>query len=202
LIYVLHRINELEQLKKIPSKYGVEIDIRSEGNNLIIHHDPFKKGVLFKEWLKIYNHKLLIINIKEEGLEPFIISELNKYKIKNFFFLDQSFPFIIKKSKLLSKKSAVRFSEFENIKTVLAVHKYVKWVWIDCFNYIPINKYIIEKLKENNFKICLVSPELQGRNQFKEIFFTIKKLKKIGFKPDAICTKNISIWESVFKNIW
>ena len=45
----------------------------------------------------------MIINIKEEGLETTILRELNESNIKNFFFLDQSFPYLIKKSKLLSK---------------------------------------------------------------------------------------------------
>ncbi len=199
MIFVQHRANKLQFLKRIPSKYGLEIDVRSIANKLIIQHDALKKGLNFKHWLKFYKHKLLIINIKEEGLESSILKVLNKLKIKNYFFLDQSFPFIIKNSKLLSKKSAVRFSEFENINTAIAVRKYAKWVWIDCFTYLPINKNIIEKFKKANFKICIVSPELQGRKDFEEIKFIVKKFKKLGIKPDAICTKNIDMWEKAFK---
>lgn len=201
MIFVQHRANELQYLKKIPSKYGLEIDVRSIAKKLIIQHDPLKKGLNFRHWLKHYNHKLLIINIKEEGLESSIIKVLKKSKIKNFFFLDQSFPFMLKNSKLLSKKSAVRFSEFENINTAIAVREYVKWVWIDCFTYLPINKNIIEKLKKANFKICIVSPELQGRKNFEEIKLILEIFKKIGTKPDAICTKNIDMWEKAFKKI-
>ena len=52
------------------------------------------------------------------------------------------------------------------------------------------------KIKENNLKICLVSPELQGHN-----ISMISKFKKIikdnRFLIDAICTKyyNIKYWK-------
>ena len=63
--------------KKTPKKYGVEIDLRSENKKIYLHHDPFKKGTLFSEWLKYYNHKLIVLNVKEEGLEKHIIKLFN-----------------------------------------------------------------------------------------------------------------------------
>ena len=44
---ILHRVNTIALLEKTPSNFGVEVDIRSYGGNLIIHHDPFKQGELF-----------------------------------------------------------------------------------------------------------------------------------------------------------
>ena len=111
---ILHRINTISKLKKTPSCFGVEIDVRSKGRELILHHDPYKKGESFNEWLKFYTHKFIIINIKEEGLEKKALELLKKYNIKNFFFLDQSFPFLIKYSSYISKKTAVRYSEYES----------------------------------------------------------------------------------------
>ena len=198
MIYVVHRVNKTKQLKKIAHNYGVEVDIRSNSSKLIIHHDPFKKGELFENWLENYNHKFLIINVKEEGLEPFILEKLNKFKIKKFFFLDQSFPFILKYSKELSYRSAVRFSEFENIQTPLAISKYVNWIWIDCFFNTPLNKSVIKKLCEYSFKTCLVSPELHGRDPNLDIPWMIKKLNFLKFRPNAICTKYPEIWENHF----
>ena len=51
MILISHRRNLIEELKNTPKKYGVEIDIRTRGKDLIINHDPYKKGVLLKEWL-------------------------------------------------------------------------------------------------------------------------------------------------------
>ena len=195
MIYVLHRINKIKLLKSIPIKYGVEVDLRSSFSNLIIQHEPFNRGEKFNDWLEHFKHKLLIINIKEEGLEPYIFQELKRFKIKNFFFLDQSFPFMLKYSKLLSKKSAIRFSEFENIQTSLSVKKYVSWIWIDCFKKLPLNKRIIKEINNNNFKTSLVSPELQGRDPVYEIPLILKKISRLNFKPDVICTKHPHLWE-------
>ena len=104
MIFVQHRANKLQYLKRIPSKYGLEIDVRSIANKLIIQHDPLKKGINLKHWLKFYNHKLLIINIKEEGLEPSILKALNKAKIKNFFFFRSILSFYNKKIKIIIKE--------------------------------------------------------------------------------------------------
>ena len=50
---IVHRINKLEELKNINPIYGVEIDI-SYGNELILNHEPFKKGDKLKNFLKEY----------------------------------------------------------------------------------------------------------------------------------------------------
>ena len=41
MIIVQHRRNTINLLKETPVKFGVEVDIRSYGDKLIIHHDPF-----------------------------------------------------------------------------------------------------------------------------------------------------------------
>ena len=40
---IIHRINSIRKLKKIPGRYGVEIDVRSLKSNLILNHEPKKK---------------------------------------------------------------------------------------------------------------------------------------------------------------
>ena len=49
---ILHRRNTIDQLISTPNNYGVEIDIRSFKDELIIQHDPFLKGENFKNWIK------------------------------------------------------------------------------------------------------------------------------------------------------
>ena len=78
---ISHRINTSTLLKKTPKFFGIEVDIRSNENKLIIHHDPFEKGEDFEEWLKCFNHKTLILNVKEEGLEERLLILMDKYMI-------------------------------------------------------------------------------------------------------------------------
>ena len=49
LIY--HRRNSIEDLTSSDAKYGIEVDIRSNGNDLIIHHDPFALGYYLESGL-------------------------------------------------------------------------------------------------------------------------------------------------------
>ena len=78
---IFHRRNSIKSLNETPIEYGIEVDIRSCKENLIISHDPYEEGNDFQEWLKHYKHKTLIINTKEEGLEKKIISYLNYYRV-------------------------------------------------------------------------------------------------------------------------
>lgn len=192
---ISHRRNTLEELKQTPSKYGVEVDIRSYADDLIIHHDPYISGNSFEEWVSEYDHGTLILNVKEEGLEQRVIQLMDKYGIEDYFFLDQSFPFLIKWSNLGVNRAAVRVSEFETIETALTLAGKVDWVWVDCFTRFPLSTQDAKTLKKAGFKLCLVSPELQGRNPEKEILEWIQFLKKLEIIPDAICTKRPELWE-------
>ncbi|MEK7266847.1 MAG: hypothetical protein AAB227_12200 [Pseudomonadota bacterium] len=64
MILISHRRNTIEQLRETPAHYGIEVDIRSQGDRLIIHHDAFADGEDFERWIEHYHHRLLILNVK------------------------------------------------------------------------------------------------------------------------------------------
>ena len=127
---ISHRRNTIAELCATDHRYGVEVDIRSNGNRLIIHHDAFVDGVDFEDWFGFYEHGTLILNIKEEGLEARLISLMASRKFEDYFFLDQSFPFIIKWASAGEHRCAVRVSEFESVETALTLTGRVDWVWV------------------------------------------------------------------------
>ena len=135
---ISHRRNTIEQLRQTPIEFGVEIDIRSYGQDLILHHDAFVQGENFDRWLQEYRHGTLILNVKEEGLEEACLARMRQHGIEDFFFLDQSFPFLVKTAKAGEKRCAVRISEFESIGTVKSLKGMVNSVWVDCFTKIPL----------------------------------------------------------------
>jgi hypothetical protein len=192
-----HRRNTVSELSATNIKYGVEVDIRSEGARLIIHHEPFLPGESFDDWLSSYRHGTLILNVKEEGLEERLIALMQSKGIADYFFLDQSFPFLVRFSKLCEHRCAVRVSEFESIETALSLAGKVDWVWVDCFTHFPLSEDDAGRLKSVGFKICLVSPELQGRDAEIEIPKLVSLLLKRAIVADAVCTKRPEIWESV-----
>lgn len=193
MILIVHRINSIEKLKKIPNKYGVEIDVRCYKKNLILSHDPFESGVHLKKYLKEYKHSLLVANIKEAGIENQVIKEIKKAGIKNFFLLDVEFPYVFKAINSGQKNIAIRFSEKEPINNVKNLVGKLNYVWIDTFTKFPINKknYIILK----KFHKCLVSPDRWQRPKDIKKYKNI--LKKNNFEIDSIMTSknNIKEWE-------
>jgi len=196
---IAHRKNTLAELQETPRKYGIEIDVRSSGDQLILAHDPFVAGELLVPWLDAYQHGTLILNVKEEGLEAALIDLMACKGITDYFLLDQSFPFLIKWAKTGFHQSAVRFSEYESISTVLGLAGLVDWVWVDCFTRFSLTSADYLLLKRNNFKLCLVSPELQGRDPAREIPPLLLQLKQEGMSIDAVCTKRPDLWELVLQ---
>ena len=193
IIYISHRINNVSELNNIPTEYGVEIDLRDNGENIILQHDPFKDGENFNDFITHFKHKFLILNIKSEGIEFKILDILKEYQIENFFFLDSSFPMIFKLSKI-TNKIAIRFSEFESLESVLKMKNKIQWVWVDCFTKFPLDIDTYKILKKD-FKLCYVSPELQ--NQESKIVEYKNKFKNQKMIPDAICCKvyNINLYQ-------
>jgi len=92
------------------------------------------------------------------------------------------------------KNIALRFSEYEGLDTIMAMKGKVNWVWVDCLTKLPIDKNSFALLKKKEFKLCLVSPDLLGREQDIPIYKNLLAKKKIVF--DSICTKyhNIKKW--------
>ena len=186
--FISHRVNTVEELRKVRSQDGVEIDIRSYGESLILAHDPYVDGENFEDWLKEYNHGTLILNVKCERIELRVLEVLKKYSVSNYFFLDSTIPMInLLVQKYSERKVAIRFSEFEPIEVLAPFQGLVDWVWVDCFTKLELTKEIEEKIHEMGFKICLVSPELQGRDA--EIEKYRDYLKSNNITLDAVCSK-------------
>lgn len=196
--YIAHRINTVAGLKDIPHEFGAEIDLRDRGERLILQHDPFIDGEDAEPFFAEYKHGTLILNVKSERIEFRILELMEKYKIENYFFLDSSFPMIYQMIKRGETRTAVRFSEYESIDTVMKLEGLVEWIWVDCFSFLPISKDLHTTLKNCGFKLCLVSPELQGRPD--DIPNYRDKLKADDIVFDAICTKhaNIATWREAF----
>lgn len=189
---IIHRINSIKKLKKIPNNFGVEIDLRTYKSKIILNHEPFKDGDTLENFLRYYNHGTLVLNIKDNGIEDKVIKQVMKAKIKSFFLLDVEFPYIFKSIKNKQKNIAIRFSEKEPIESAKLFQNNFKWLWIDTLTKLPLDKNNIKVIK--NFKSCVVCPERWNRPD--EIDIIKKKMKYLNFKPNAVMTslKYARIW--------
>jgi len=93
------------------------------------------------------------------------------------------------------KRTAVRYSDFESIETVMSLTGKVDWVWIDSFDRFTLTSEHNKNLKNMGFKLCLVSPELQGQDLLIEGENIRQSIIEGKLEFDAICTKNPSFWE-------
>ena len=189
---IAHRRNTVAALLATPRHYGIERDVRSWGERLVIHHDAFVEGEDFEAWLAHYAHGTLILNVKEEGLETRLLALMAAHGITRFFFLDQSFPFLIRTARSGERRCAVRVSEFESVDTALTLAGQIDWVWVDCFTRFPLTAADATRLTDAGFKLCLVSPELQGRDA--ETGIAALRAETAGLDIAAVCTKRPDLW--------
>lgn len=184
---IIHRVNKIKNLENIPKNFGVEIDLRDYNKELVVQHDPFKRGDVFEKYLKKYKHGTLIIDVKSERIEQEAIRLLKKNKIKKYFFLNSTYPMIIDLTKKNIRDIAIRISDYESFDNIQKFKKNCKWIWLEIFDNFNISKKQVIYLKNKSIKICLVSPELHNKpNNIKKIKQFIKKK---NIKITAVCTK-------------
>ena len=196
MLPIVHRVNTLKRLKETPMEFGVEMDIHAYGQELVVHHDPFQDAICFTKWLDHFNHKLVVLNLKEEGIEYKVHEIMKDHNIDNYFMLDIPPAALIRFIRTTGERRvAVRASYYEPIDTALKLSGKADWVFVDLFeDKFPLSCEEYTKLKNAGFKVCLVSPELWNR--------PVERLKAIQTEllssniiPDAVCTKYPNLWE-------
>lgn len=202
---ILHRVNNPRALMELPRQFGCEIDVRYHEDELVLEHDPFghhrRNLATLDEFCRAWQQDgPLILNVKSEGLEQRCIDKMARYGIENWFFLDLSMPYFVRYARATSAHSAhglrpanlaVRYSEYESIEYALGFSGRVGWVWVDCFERLPLDEAVAERLVTAGFRICVVSPELQGHS-LDAIHEAVRTCADLPI--EAVCTKHPQLW--------
>lgn len=161
--------NTIQAFKKsFDLGYGTETDIRDCSGRLLISHDmPFGDELTVDEFLNIYKksgcNAQLALNVKADGLQKPLNILLEKYNVKNYFLFDMSIP-----DSLVSLRHGLkcytRQSEYESC----ALYEKSIGIWMDEFETDWIDLASVEKHLKNGKKVCIVSPELHGRDPKKK----------------------------------
>jgi hypothetical protein len=198
--FIHHRINTLKAGNMITPEFGAEVDLRLHQSRLVLSHEPLEDWCDFNIWLSAYKGSLLVINVKEMGLEDMIVNEIKRVNSSlDYFFLDQSIPYLIK-SIAKGYKCAARISEFETTESAFLQN--TSWLWVDSFtgDWSHLSEISSKQAKESmKRKICLVSPELQGRSfeNSKEVSVLVNQIEKLKLELDGVCTKFASAWKKL-----
>lgn len=195
MIIINHRCNSIRELSATPTRYGLEIDLRSLNGQIVLSHEPYVPGETFQDWLRGYNHGLIVLNVKEDGLEEEILRLLTSRGVAEYFFIEQSFASMLRTIRSGERRCAVRFSEYESIHTALAMAPLLDWVWVDAFSKVPLGLGEWSELKARGLKVALVSPELIHASRRPDIQALKMKFQKDGIVLDAVCTDFPQEWE-------
>ena len=195
---IAHRINTIEDSDSIPRGIGIEFDVHAYGSELVVSHDPFCRGVKLHNFLKHNKDRFCAINIKEEGIEKKVIDLSLKIGLKNFFLFDVNLPQICKLGDRYRNFLCLRISEYEkpNLKEL---KNFSRYIWVDSFKgKFWMSQEEISNLKQLNFNLCFVSPELHRPIIKKQIEFSrdVKRNHNLFDSMDSVCTKDYKIYFS------
>ena len=190
---VVHRVNTIRALAAVPTIWGVEIDLRDDGRRVVVQHEPFRGGERLDDYLRQFRHRLLILNIKSEGIEEAVLRAVRRHRIRRYFLLDVTIPRLVALSRRGVPHLAARVSEFEAPEACLALGRRVEWLWIDWFTRWPLTPAMTRRLAAR-FRLCLCSPEVEGHP-----VSTIAAARRIvrRLPVEAVCTDAPDRWSGL-----
>jgi hypothetical protein len=178
--------------RAIKNGFGIETDVRDYCGSLVISHDiPSYKAQTFENFLICYLQDLipktdppfLAINIKSDGLQSKLEELLKKYKITNYFVFDMSIPDAI--GYLNSNINVfMRNSEHEVLSEFFGN---INGIWLDQFYRDWYSLEYINTMLKRWGTICVVSPELHGRDYI-NCWKLLKKLPLKSINNIMLCT--------------
>lgn len=162
------------------NNFGTETDIRDLQGDLVISHDaPLGGEMKFSYFLSIIKEEVkaqnltLALNIKSDGLSDILLEKIKDLKGLDIFVFDMSVPDM--QSYINSGIQVfTRLSDLENESACL---DFASGVWLDSFYSDWFKSDIVSNLLNSGKKVCIVSPELHGR-EYTEMWGEIAILKE------------------------
>lgn len=187
--------------KALLSGWGIETDIRDLNGELVVSHDMPYSGILtaaqfFDDYLASKTDAMLALNIKSDGLATSLNKLLEARNITRYFCFDMSVPDMLSYLRL-AMPAAARLSEYEGEGPLSEA---ATALWVDGFNHLNLEKEQLVRWLKQGKQVCLVSPELHGRDP-SELWQQLSRL------PDEIrlnanlmlCTDNPAVASEIIK---
>lgn len=181
--------------------YGFESDVRDYMGRMVISHNIADASCqdaeeVFK-WLSEYGDRYCFaINIKADGLKEILIEYFDRYNIKNYFLFDMSVPQMVEFAEM-GLRFFTRRSEYE---TEPVMYEQAAGVWTDGFKRIDwITEELLRKYISDGKEVCLVSPDLHGKTDYK-LFWDKLRCWNIDFSKVLLCTDHPDEAREFFKD--
>lgn len=181
--------NTLTALKKaLVNGWGFESDVRDYIGEMVISHNIAdtsspKAAEVFKMLHEFNDEYCFAINIKADGLKDILKEYFLKYNITNYFLFDMSVPQMVE-----FREMGLRyFTRQSEVEPEPCMYEDAAGVWIDGFWSTEwITEALVEKHLQAGKEVCLVSPDLHGK-EYKS-FWKMLKNWKLSKGKIFICT--------------
>ncbi|TNV22507.1 hypothetical protein FH968_00130 [Buttiauxella sp. B2] len=153
--------------RALNSGWGIETDIRDLDGELVISHDMPRAGALplstvLDDYVALRATGMLALNIKSDGLMSALKAQLSARGIRRYFCFDMSVPDMLP-YQFAGMATAARLSEYEP-EGPLSMAAPV--LWVDGFHQLSVNEVQLTHWLTAGKTVCLVSPELHGRDPY------------------------------------
>lgn len=178
---------------------GTETDLRDCAGKILISHDmPNGDEIILEDLLDIMNGRnlTLALNIKADGLADEIKNILKKYNHTNYFTFDMSIPDMVYQ---INKEMKIFTGLSDIVKSPILLEK-VEGIWLDSFYSDWYKEDIIDRILEENKKVCIVSSDLHKRDTEKQ-WEIIKKCKYFESDNLILCSDKVKEAFKYFLNI-
>ncbi|OUC39427.1 hypothetical protein BJP35_0015 [Enterobacter sp. J49] len=183
--------------------FGIETDIRDLDGKLVVSHDMPRMNTalplthLLDDYITLNSEGTLAFNIKSDGLSRPLQLLLERYEISRYFCFDMSVPDSLHYFRA-GMPAAARLSEYEP-EGYLSNRAPV--LWIDCFGENQLDPECLYRWLLSGKDVCLVSPELHGRDA--SLFWEqlLQMPKDITRHPGLmLCTDNPLLAKRIFNS--
>ncbi len=145
--------------------HGIETDVRDAYGKLVISHDmPKGTEMSVEEFLALCTRhpasRPLALNVKADGLHAALREAVELAGLDGYFVFDMSVPDTLGYLRQ-GTPTFTRMSEYEPRPAFL---ERAQGVWLDAFESDWFDAGTIARLVEKGKQVCVVSPELHGRD--------------------------------------
>jgi len=148
--------------RTVAEAFGTETDVRDLAGELVVSHDPATAGA--RPWAEVMDlfdgtGLPLAVNIKADGLSAALGDAFAGRDI-DWFAFDMSGPETFR----YAAAGLPFLTRHSDIETTPILYEQAAGVWLDSFGPIWFDQAVIETHLNAGKKVCVVSPELHGRD--------------------------------------
>jgi hypothetical protein len=143
--------------------FGTETDVRDVAGQLVISHDmPVGDELTLEGLLTIMagRNLPLAINVKADGLAQALKAKFDQYRHTNWFVFDMAIPDM----RSYLHTGVATYTRLSEVEPSPAWIERAAGVWLDGFDGEWFSNQVIGDLLSQGKQVCVVSPELHGRN--------------------------------------